>query len=83
MVDFTQPYVGSGLVVVTPFKEINKSAWAFLQPFTIPMWLVTLAFFIFVGAAVWILEHRTNPEFRGSPRTQLITVFWSVPSISR
>lgn len=76
IVDFTQPFIGSGLVVVALVKEMKKSPWAFLQPFTIQMWLVTLAFFLFVGAAVWILEHRMNPEFRGPPRKQLITVFW-------
>ncbi|XP_008803655.1 glutamate receptor 3.5-like isoform X1 [Phoenix dactylifera] len=76
IVDFTQPYIESGLVIVAPVKEINSSAWAFLKPFTVPMWCVTGVFFLFVGAVVWILEHRTNPEFRGSPRNQLMTIFW-------
>ncbi|KAG9454106.1 hypothetical protein H6P81_007010 [Aristolochia fimbriata] len=76
IVDFTQPYVESGLVVVAPVKHINSSAWAFLKPFTVEMWLVTGSFFLFVGAVVWILEHRVNTEFRGTPRQQLVTVFW-------
>ncbi|KAI6672807.1 hypothetical protein NL676_000713 [Syzygium grande] len=76
IVDFTQPYMESGLVVVVPVKEEKSSPWAFLKPFTVPMWCVTGAFFLFVGAVVWILEHRLNPEFRGSPRRQLITIFW-------
>ncbi|PIA27513.1 hypothetical protein AQUCO_07700054v1 [Aquilegia coerulea] len=76
IVDFTQPYIGSGLVVVVPVKEIKSSAWAFLKPFTLQMWIVTGAFFLFVGAVVWILEHRINSEFRGPPSQQLITVFW-------
>ncbi|KAG1368273.1 putative Glutamate receptor [Cocos nucifera] len=76
IVDFTQPYIESGLIIVAPVKEINSSAWAFLKPFTVPMWCVTGAFFLFVGAVVWILEHRTNSEFRGSPRKQLVTIFW-------
>ncbi|XP_019413617.1 PREDICTED: glutamate receptor 3.4-like isoform X1 [Lupinus angustifolius] len=75
-VDFTQPFMGSGLVVVVPVKEEKSSPWAFLKPFTAQMWCVTGAFFLFVGTVVWILEHRFNPEFRGSPRKQLITVFW-------
>lgn len=78
IVDFTQPYMESGLVVVVPVKEEKSSPWAFLKPFTVPMWCVTGAFFLFVGAVVWILEHRLNPEFRGSPRRQLITIFWLV-----
>lgn len=76
IVDFTQPYVDSGLVIVAPVKQINSSAWAFLKPFSLEMWAVTGAFFLFVGAVVWILEHRMNTEFRGSPRQQLVTMFW-------
>ncbi|CAN4104794.1 unnamed protein product [Withania somnifera] len=76
IVDFTQPYMESGLVVVAPIKELKSSPWAFLQPFTLQMWCVTGVFFLFVGTVVWILEHRHNPEFRGPPRQQLVTVFW-------
>lgn len=76
IVDFTQPYIESGLVIVAPVKEKNSSPWAFLKPFTLEMWCVTGAFFLFVGAVVWILEHRMNTEFRGSPRQQLATICW-------
>ncbi|KAK4492804.1 hypothetical protein RD792_000126 [Penstemon davidsonii] len=76
IVDFTQPYMESGLVVVAPVKESKSSPWAFLKPFTWQMWGVTGIFFLLVGAVVWILEHRTNTEFRGPPRQQLITIFW-------
>ncbi|XP_052161452.1 glutamate receptor 3.4-like [Oryza glaberrima] len=76
VVDFTQPYVESGLVIVTAVRERASSAWAFLKPFTGEMWAVTGGFFLFVGAVVWVLEHRSNTDFRGSPRKQLVTVFW-------
>ncbi|KAL3509704.1 hypothetical protein ACH5RR_029105 [Cinchona calisaya] len=76
IVDFTQPYMESGLVVVVPVKEAKSNPWAFLKPFTWQMWCVTAAFFLFVGAVVWILEHRMNHEFRGPPRQQLMTIFW-------
>ncbi|KAA8524606.1 hypothetical protein F0562_011029 [Nyssa sinensis] len=82
IVDFTQPYMESGLVIVAPVKKIKSSAWAFLQPFTVQMWCVTGAFFLFVGAIVWILEHRMNEEFRGPPRQQLITVFCYTASLT-
>lgn len=74
--DFTQPYMESGLVVVAPVQKAKLSPWAFLKPFTIQMWCVTGGFFLFVGAVVWILEHRFNQEFRGPPSHQLITIFW-------
>ncbi|KAK2660920.1 hypothetical protein Ddye_007453 [Dipteronia dyeriana] len=76
IVDFTQPYAASGLVVVAPFKKLNTGAWAFMRPFNTLMWIVTAAFFLLVGIVVWILEHRTNDEFRGPPKQQFITVLW-------
>ncbi|PSS16156.1 Glutamate receptor 3.4 like [Actinidia chinensis var. chinensis] len=76
IVDFTQPFMESGLVIVVPVKETKTSPWAFLGPFTAEMWCVTGAFFLFVGAVVWILEHRQNHEFRGPPSQQLMTIFW-------
>ncbi|CAM8951706.1 hypothetical protein QQ045_018405 [Rhodiola kirilowii] len=76
IVDFTQPYLESGLVIVAPVRAAKSKPWAFLSPFTLEMWCVTGIFFLFVGAVVWILEHRTNHEFRGPPRKQIITVFW-------
>ncbi|XP_068667915.1 glutamate receptor 3.5-like isoform X2 [Aristolochia californica] len=76
IVDFTQPYIESGLVVVAPVKQTHSGAWTFLMPFTIEMWLVTGASFLFVGAVVWILEHRVNTDFRGPPSQQLVTMLW-------
>ncbi|KAG6701748.1 hypothetical protein I3842_07G001600 [Carya illinoinensis] len=76
MVDFTQPYIESGLVVVAPVWKLNSSAWAFLRPFTPMMWCATGVYFLLVGAVVWILERRTNDEFRGPPRRQFVTIIW-------
>nr|POE52891.1 glutamate receptor 3.2 [Quercus suber] len=76
IVDFTQPYIESGLVVVAPVRKSNSSAWAFLRPFTPYMWAVTAAFFLIIGTVVWILEHRINDEFRGPPRKQIATILW-------
>ncbi|WZZ23789.1 hypothetical protein YC2023_007190 [Brassica napus] len=68
------PYIESGLVVVAPVTKLNDTPWAFLRPFTPPMWAVTAAFFLIVGSVIWILEHRINDEFRGPPRRQINTV---------
>ncbi|CAH1435284.1 unnamed protein product [Lactuca virosa] len=76
IVDFTQPYAASGLVVVAPFKKMNTGAWAFLRPFSPTLWAVTAFFFLVVGTVVWILEHRINDEFRGTPKRQIITILW-------
>ncbi|XP_020531609.1 glutamate receptor 3.4 isoform X2 [Amborella trichopoda] len=76
IVDFTQPFVESGLLIVAPVRKRSSSAWAFLKPFTLEMWFVTGTFFLIVGAVIWILEHRINTEFRGPPSKQLVTIFW-------
>ncbi|KAG8654495.1 hypothetical protein MANES_05G124900v8 [Manihot esculenta] len=76
IVDFTQPYVASGLVVVAPFRKLKSGSWSFLRPFSPLMWTVTGCFFIVIGTVVWILEHRINDEFRGPPKRQIITVLW-------
>ncbi|XP_019185479.1 PREDICTED: glutamate receptor 3.6-like [Ipomoea nil] len=76
MVDFTQPYIESGLVVVAPFRERGSNAWAFLRPFSPMLWCLTGLFFLVIGVAVWILEHRMNDDFRGPPRKQIETIFW-------
>ncbi|KAI4354175.1 hypothetical protein L6164_003068 [Bauhinia variegata] len=74
MVDFTQPFVESGLVVVAPIRKLNLSTWAFLRPFTPMLWCVTGLSFLIVGVVIWILEHRRNDDFRGPPRKQVITI---------
>lgn len=74
IVDFTQPYAESGLVVVAPVRKLSSSPWAFMRPFTLPMWAITGAFFLIVGFVVWILEHKMNDDFRGPPMKQLITI---------
>ncbi|KAF7809580.1 glutamate receptor 3.6-like [Senna tora] len=76
IVDFTQPYIESGLVVVAPIRKLNSNAWAFLRPFTPMMWFVTGMFFFVVGAVVWILERRVNDDFRGPARRQFVTIIW-------
>ncbi|XP_026409605.1 glutamate receptor 3.7-like [Papaver somniferum] len=72
--DFTQPYAANGLVIVVPIKNMKSSAWVYLKPFTAEMWCVTAGFFLLIGVVIWILEHRINDDFRGSPRRQVITM---------
>eukprot|EP00253_Pinus_taeda_P024188 PITA_24188 len=76
-VDFTQPFTESGVVMVVPIKaDEANNAWAFMLPFTPGMWCTTAAFFIFTGFVIWLFEHRVNPEFRGKPRQQVVTLLW-------
>ncbi|XP_059077835.1 glutamate receptor 2.9 isoform X2 [Cryptomeria japonica] len=78
IVDFTQPFTETGLVIVapTPIKDEANNAWTFLQPFSPALWATTAAFVLYTGVVVWLLEHKTNPDFRGSLITQVVTLIW-------
>ncbi|XP_022968958.1 glutamate receptor 3.2-like isoform X1 [Cucurbita maxima] len=76
IVDFTQPYIESGLIVLARVKNLNSSPLAFLRPFTPMLWIVSAAFFLLIGLVVWILERRDNDEFQGHPRKQFVTILW-------
>ncbi|CAN8247697.1 unnamed protein product [Cochlearia groenlandica] len=73
LVDFSQPYASTGLVVVIPAND-DKPTWIFLRPFTIKLWFVVLASFMVIAVVIWILEHRINEDFRGPPQRQLTTM---------
>ncbi|CAM0943576.1 unnamed protein product [Alopecurus aequalis] len=70
-VDFTMPFTESGWsMVVAARPDTTASMWIFLKPLTASLWITSLAFFIFTGFVVWVIEHRVNPEFRGTPLQQ-------------
>lgn len=75
IVDFTQPYIATGLVIVAPVRTSKASAWVFLKPFSVEMWCMTAASFVIIAVVIWILEHRVNNDFRGPPKRQLATIF--------
>nr|CAB3453445.1 unnamed protein product [Digitaria exilis] len=76
-VDFTLPYTESGVRMLVPVRDRRqKTAWTFLKPLSADLWLGTGAFFVFTGFIVWFIEHRTNPEFRGPPASQIGSIFY-------
>uniref|UniRef100_R7WEP9 Glutamate receptor 2.8 n=1 Tax=Aegilops tauschii TaxID=37682 RepID=R7WEP9_AEGTA len=75
--DFTMPFTESGwAMVVATRPDTSASMWIFLQPLTTSLWLTSLAFFCFTGFVVWVIEHRVNPEFRGTPSQQFGLIFY-------
>ena len=74
MVDFSQPYASTGLVIVAPISRPQSNAWVFLKPFTWELWCVTGASFLMIAIVIWTLEHRVNDDFRGPPKRQLATM---------
>ena len=76
-VAFTMPYTDTGLsMIVVLKKDSSRSMWIFLQPLTHTLWITSLAFFFLTGFVVWAIEHRINPEFRGTPWQQFGIIFY-------
>lgn len=76
-VDFTMPFSESGVSMLVLAKhDERRNMWIFLKPLRWDLWLTTGAAFIFTGFIVWVIEHRSNSEFRGTPMNQLGMVLW-------
>lgn len=76
-VDFTLPFAEGGIVGIVPISyEDTGGKWAFVKPLEKNLWLTSILFFIFTGMAVWILEHRVNPAFRGPPSEHVGKIFY-------
>ncbi|XP_028241440.1 glutamate receptor 2.9-like isoform X1 [Glycine soja] len=76
-VDFTMPFSESGVAMLVLAKhDERQNIWIFLKPFSWDLWLTTGAAFIFTGFIVWFFEHRSNTEFRGTPKNQIGMALW-------
>ncbi|KAA8515169.1 hypothetical protein F0562_018348 [Nyssa sinensis] len=75
-VEFTEPFIESGLSMVVPVTPEAPKAWMFLMPFTLEMWGATGAILMYTMFIVWFLEHRSNPEFSGKWKDQLGNALW-------
>jgi ionotropic glutamate receptor len=79
--DFTLPYTESGIAMIVPVKDdTSKDTWIFLKPLTTDLWTGSIVFFIFTGAAIWLLERRIdNTELTGSISRQLgIAIYFPI-----
>ncbi|KAI4356979.1 hypothetical protein L6164_000955 [Bauhinia variegata] len=76
-VDFTLPFSESSVAMVVSVKHDERNnIWIFLKPLSWGLWLTIGAAFMLTGFIIWILEHRTNTEFRGGKNQQLGMIFW-------
>ncbi|XP_041018053.1 glutamate receptor 2.3-like [Juglans microcarpa x Juglans regia] len=76
-VDFTLPYSESGVSMAVLMKNNEKeNIWIFLKPLSWDLWLIIVAVSIFTGLVIWVLEHRINPDFSGSPKKTICLIFW-------
>lgn len=73
-VEFTVAYAESGLSLVVPRK--TEGIWLIIKPFTPKLWMVVIVVILYIMFVVWILERRSNPDFRGTWANQLSTALW-------
>ncbi|PRQ29072.1 putative periplasmic binding protein-like I [Rosa chinensis] len=71
-VEFTQPYMKSGLSMIV-VEKYDESTWMFVRPFTWKIWVASGAILIYTSLVVWFLERTRNPEFDGSLKNQIGT----------
>lgn len=67
-VEFSQPYVSSGLVMVVTVKPDKlKEKWTFMKTFTKSMWFLMIVTHLSVCFVVWLIEneHGDNLELKG------------------
>ncbi|KAK9936483.1 hypothetical protein M0R45_013324 [Rubus argutus] len=76
LVDFTQPYMGSGLTMIVPQVSDEQATWMFMKPFTWQMWVVTSTILVYTMLIIWFLERPTNPDFGGPLKDQIFTAIW-------
>lgn len=81
-VDFAQPYMESGVVILTKVTQQQQfySSWMmFGSPFTARMWCTIFGAFAFTGFLLCLLEHNFHSEFKHGPLTRRIDkIFWFV-----
>lgn len=76
-VDFTLPFTESGVSMIVPVKgDDRKKAWIFTEPLKTELWIAVGASFLYTGIVIWVLEHRVNGEFRGTPGRQVGMILW-------
>ncbi|KAL6524742.1 hypothetical protein OROMI_030335 [Orobanche minor] len=77
LVEFTQPYIDTSLVMVMPRKPVNSlEPWVLMRPFTKVMWFLLASMSFFTGFVIWVIEHRIGGDFGGPPMQQVGKVLW-------
>ncbi|KAL6203074.1 hypothetical protein ACLB2K_026778 [Fragaria x ananassa] len=75
-VEFTQPYLESGLTMIVPDISAEEETWMFMKPFTWQMWVVTGVILIYTTLIVWFLEVPSSPDLKGSLKSQIAFATW-------
>ncbi|KAH7282481.1 hypothetical protein KP509_35G032300 [Ceratopteris richardii] len=80
LVDFTQKYMESGIVIIGKLEKSNVSPWTlFIQPFQSSMWGTILVAFASTGLLICYLESNDHPQLRQGNITHRIgNILWFI-----
>ncbi|KAM3208313.1 hypothetical protein ACQJBY_063154 [Aegilops geniculata] len=78
--DFTMPYTQSGVsMLVRAADEPDKVIdWKFVKPLSRKLWFAIMAFFLYTGFVVWVIELPRNQEYQGSRLRQCSTALYFI-----
>jgi ABC-type amino acid transport substrate-binding protein len=72
--DFTVPYTQSGVaMLVLANDEPNTILCTFAKPLSGELWFASLAFFVYTGFVLCVIERPRNQEYQGSILRQCST----------
>ncbi|KAH7282484.1 hypothetical protein KP509_35G032600 [Ceratopteris richardii] len=80
LVDFTQKYMESGIIIIGIAGNPNVSPWTlFIQPFELKLWGTILAVFACTGLLVCYLESDDHPELKeGGTVHRIGNILWFI-----
>ncbi|KAE8768669.1 Glutamate receptor 2.5 [Hordeum vulgare] len=77
--DFTMPYTQSGVsMLVLAENEPFTIRWTFTKPLNAKLWFASIAFFLYTGFVLWMIELPKNLEYQGSSLRQCSTALYFV-----
>ncbi|XP_063675309.1 glutamate receptor ionotropic, kainate 2-like [Bolinopsis microptera] len=64
-IDFTMPFINTGLVMTTKIKESKSDPFFWTKPFDIDLWYAILAFALLMVLLIWLYDHMSPFGFYG------------------
>ena len=64
-IDFSIPFINTGLVMTTKIKEAKSDPFFWTKPFDVDLWYAILAFAVLMVLLIWLYDHMSPLGFYG------------------
>ena len=64
-IDFSMPFINTGLVMTTKIEEAKSDAFFWTKPFDVDLWYAILAFAVLMVLLIWLYDHMSPFGFYG------------------